>query len=76
MTPLAKEDVCAVKRKLSDALLAAAHVVLALEAEERELIRNGGSVALLRLGQRLRVKRAEWESARKAYQSHIREHGC
>lgn len=47
LTPLAKEDVCAEKRRLSDAVLAAAQVVLALEEEQRALIRNGGTVALL-----------------------------
>lgn len=72
--PPAKE--CAEKRKLSDAMLTAATAVLALEAQERALISSGGTVALLRLAQQLRAKRMQWESARIAYQSHIREHGC
>ncbi len=72
----AKEEVCAEKKKLSDLMLAAANAVFALEAQERPLINHGGTVALLRIAQRLRAKRAEWESARKAFQAHIREHRC
>jgi len=70
------DEVCAEKKRLSDAMVAAANAVLALESEERTLVIHGATVALLRIAQRLRVKRAEWESTRKAYQTHIQEHGC
>lgn len=71
-----KEEACAEKRRLSEAMVEAANAVLAVEAEERALVINGATVALLRIAQRLRAKRAEWESTRKAYQAHIQEHGC
>lgn len=74
--PQLVEEVCTEKRRLSDGMVAAANAVLALETEERALVIHGATVALLRIAQRLRAKRAEWENTRKAYQAHVQEHGC
>jgi hypothetical protein len=67
--------ICVEKQRLSQAFLAAVHEVTNLQSKNFESLTSGGTV-IDRFDLAIRHARKKRNEAKRAYELHLRQHGC